>query len=273
VPATALLLALSAAFLHALWNLLLAGARDTQAAGAVMLLVSAAVFAPVAALTWNVQSAAVPYILASAAFQLAYFALLVAAYRSAELSLVYPIARGLAPVIVLLVTALVLAVRPTALESVGVVTVGIGVLLVRGIRHGDSRGALLGCAIAACIAGYTIIDKEGIRHADPVAYFELVNLALVLTYGAAVARRVGLHGLRAELGARTVVAGVAGFVAYVLVLAALERAPAAAVAAVRETSVVIATVLAVVVLGERVDAKRFVGAAAVVVGVALIALA
>jgi drug/metabolite transporter (DMT)-like permease len=273
VPAAALLLALSAAFLHALWNLLLAGARDTRAAGAVMLFVSAAVFAPVAAVTWNVEWAAVPYLLASTAFQLTYFTLLVAAYRSAELSLVYPIARGLAPVIVLAVTALALAVRPTALESVGVVTVGIGVVLVRGLRHGDARGVLLGCAIAACIAGYTIVDKEGIQHADPLSYFEIVNVVLALTFGGAVAWRVGVRSLRAELGARTVVAGVAGFVAYVLVLAALERAPAAGVAAVRETSVVIATALAALVLGERVGATRFAGAVAVVVGVALIALA
>jgi drug/metabolite transporter (DMT)-like permease len=273
VPATALLLALSAAFLHALWNLLLAGARDGQAAGAVMLFVSAAVFAPVAAVTWNVQSSAVPYLVGSATFQLAYFALLVAAYRRAELSLIYPIARGLAPVIVLVVTALALAVRPTALESLGVIIVGVGVVLVRGVRHGDSRGVLFSCAIAACIAGYTIIDKEGIRYADPVSYFEIVNLVVALVFGSVVARRVGFRGLRAELGARSVVAGLAGFVAYVLVLAALERAPAAAVAAVRETSVVIATVLAAVVLSERVDGTRLVGATAVVIGVALIALA
>jgi drug/metabolite transporter (DMT)-like permease len=273
VPVAALLLTLTAAFLHALWNLLLAGARDGQAAGAVMLVVSAVVFAPVAALTWNVEWDAVPYLVASAAFQLAYFALLVAAYGRAALSLVYPIARGLAPVIVLVVTALVLAVRPTALESLGVIAVGVGVVLVRGIRRGDSRGVLLGCAIAACIAGYTIIDKEGIQYADPVSYFEVVNLVVALVFGGAVAHRIGLRGVRAELGARSVVAGIAGFVAYVLVLAALERAPAAAVAAVRETSVVIATALATAVLGEPVNASRLVGAVFVVVGVALIALA
>jgi drug/metabolite transporter (DMT)-like permease len=273
VPVEALLLALSAAFLHALWNLLLAGARNTEAVGAAMLLVSAVVFAPVAAVTWNVESAAVPYLLASAAFQLAYFTLLVAAYRRAELSLVYPIARGLAPLIVLVVTAVVLAVRPSALESLGVVLVGIGVVLVRGLHPGRSRGALFGCAIAACIAGYTIVDKHGVQYADPVSYFELVNIAVALTFGGAVARRVGLRGLRAEFGLRVVVAGIAGFVAYVLVLAALERAPAAAVAAVRETSVVIATVLAAVVLRESVDARRFAGAGVVVAGVAIIALA
>jgi drug/metabolite transporter (DMT)-like permease len=274
VPTAALLLALGAAFLHAFWNLLLAGARDPEAAGVVMVVTSALVFAPVAAATWDVQSAVAPYLAASCCFQLAYFVLLVAAYSRSELSLVYPIARGLAPVIVLVVTAVALAVRPSWLEALGVVAVGAGVLLVRGFgRRRDPRGVLLGCAIAACIAGYTIIDKEGIRYSDPISYFEIVNIFLALTYGSAVAYRRGLPTLRAELHLRAMVAGIAGFAAYVLVLAALERAPAAAVSAVRETSVVIATALAALVLHEPVGATRAVGAVAVVGGVALIALA
>ena len=203
MPTAALLLALGAAFLHAFWNLLLAGARDPEAAGVVMVVTSALVFAPVAAATWDVQSAVAPYLAASCCFQLAYFVLLVAAYSRSELSLVYPIARGLAPVIVLVVTAVALAVRPSWLEALGVVAVGAGVLLVRGFgRRRDPRGVLLGCAIAACIAGYTIIDKEGIRYSDPISYFEIVNIFLALTYGSAVAYRRGLPTLRAELRLR-----------------------------------------------------------------------
>jgi drug/metabolite transporter (DMT)-like permease len=273
VPVGALLLALAAALLHALWNLLLAGARDTQAVAAVMLLVGVVVFAPVAAVTWDVSWAAAPYVAGSAAFQLTYFVLLVAAYSRAELSVVYPIARGLAPVIVLVVTALALAVRPSALQAVGVVVVGLGVLLVRGVAwRADARGLLLGCAIAACIAGYTIIDKEGLRHAEPVSYFELVMLISAATYPIFIVHRQGLRALYAELKPRAAVAGIAGFVAYILVLAALERAPAASVAAVRETSIVIAAALAAAVLGESVTAIRLAGACAVAGGVALIAL-
>jgi drug/metabolite transporter (DMT)-like permease len=87
-----------------------------------------------------------------------------------------------------------------------------------------------------------------------------------------VAHRKGLGALWAEVRPRALIAGIAGFAAYALVLAALERAPAAAVAAVRETSVVIATALAAAVLGERVGARRMAGAVVVVGGVALIAL-
>ncbi len=272
MPTEALLLALGAAALHALWNLLLAGARDIAAVAAVMLATSVVVFAPVAALTWQVSWEAAPYIAGSAALQLTYFTLLVAAYERSELSLVYPIARGLAPVITLVVSTAALAASPSAGQALGVVAIGIGVLLVRGLgRRVDPRGVALGCAIAACIAGYTLVDKEGLQHAEPVSYFELVSLG-TLPYVGVVAWLKGPKALRAEVRPRAVIAGIAGFVAYALVLAALELAPAAAVAAVRETSVVIATALAAAVLKESVGLRRLAGAAVVAGGVALIAL-
>lgn len=272
MPTAALLLALGAAALHALWNLLLAGARDTGVVAAVMLVTSVVAFAPVAALTWQVSWEAAPYIAGSAALQLAYFALLVAAYEGSELSLVYPIARGLAPVITLVVSTAALAASPSAGQALGVVAIAAGILLVRGPgRRVDPRGVVLGCLIAACIAGYTLVDKQGLQYAEPISYFELVLLG-TLPYAAVVARRKGLPALKAEVRPRAVIAGIAGFAAYALVLAALERAPAAAVAAVRETSVVIATALAAAVLREPVGARRLAGAGAVVAGVALIAL-
>ena len=97
MPATALALALAAAALHAGWNILIARAGDPEGAGAAAILIGAAAFAPVAALTWRVEWAALPYIGASAAAELAYFALLAAAYRRYDLSVVYPIARGPPP--------------------------------------------------------------------------------------------------------------------------------------------------------------------------------
>ena len=101
MPLSALVLALTAAFVHALWNLLLARARDVVAATAVALVVSVAVFAPVTAVVWEAESSVWPYLVASSCLQLLYFALLGAAYTRAELSVVYPLARGLAPVLVL----------------------------------------------------------------------------------------------------------------------------------------------------------------------------
>lgn len=270
MPVTALLLALAAAALHALWNLLLARSHDTEAATAVVLALGVVVYAPVAAATWHVEAAVVPYIACSAALELAYFALLAAAYRRAALSIVYPLARGIAPVLVLLAGAVFLAARPSAGEAAGVVVVALGVLLVRGLRR--ARGVLYGVAIAGLIAAYTLVDSRGIRHADPIAYLELELAGPAALYLAAVLAAKGVAPVRRELGLRALVAGAAVFGAYGLVLAALRLASAASVAAVRETSVVIAVVLAAPVLRERVGPSRLAGAVLVAGGVALLSV-
>ena len=98
---TALGLALGAAALHALWNLLLAGAADTRAATAAALAVGVLVLTPVAALTGTVHAGVWPYVAVSAALETGYFLLLTAAYGRGALSTVYPVARGSAPVLVL----------------------------------------------------------------------------------------------------------------------------------------------------------------------------
>jgi drug/metabolite transporter (DMT)-like permease len=268
MPATALAFALSAAVFHALWNLLLARERDVEAATAVALLTAELVFAPVAAVVWRAEPAVWPWLVGSGLFELAYFALLATAYRRAPLSVVYPVARGGAPVLVLAVSALALGHATSASQVAGVALVVCGVLLVRGLARADTTGLLFGLAIACCIAGYTLVDKHGIAHANPITYLELSMAAPTLVYAAAVAR---VKDVRAAVRPAPVLAGIATFVAYALVLAALERASAASVAAVRETSVVVAAALAAVVLKERVTVVRFAGACLVAGGIALLA--
>ena len=267
MPLDALALALGAAALHALWNLLLARERDTEAATAIALLALVATLVVPAALTWRVEGAAVPFIVASAALELTYVALLATAYRRYELSLVYPVARGLAPVLALVLVALVGAAIPSALGIAGVVVVAVGVLLVRGVR-GDAAGFAFGVVIAAAIAGYTVVDRYGIRHAAAGPYLLLVMLGPALVYPLLV----GTRRVRSALRPVTVVIGALSGSAYLLVLLALRLASAHAVAAVRETSVVMATAAAAVFLGERVGPTRLTGAVAVAVGVALLAL-
>ena len=273
MPATALAFALAAAFLHAFWNILLARARDVEAATAVALLVAVLAFAPVAAAVWGVRARVWPFLVGSAAFELLYFALLAAAYRRAHLSVVYPLARGAAPVLVLLVGVVALGAATSWRQGAGVVLVAAGVVLVRGVRL-NARGVdlLLGLPIAGCVAGYTLIDKHGVRYANPLAYLELAMILPAVAYAAAIAAAKGREALRAELHTATIAAGLATFGAYALVLAALQRASAASVAAVRETSVVIAAVLAGAVLKEPVGPARLSGAVLVAGGVALISL-
>jgi drug/metabolite transporter (DMT)-like permease len=267
VPADALGLALAAAGLHALWNLLLARERDTEAATAVALIVLVLALVLPAAISWRVEGAAVPFVLGSAALELSYVALLAAAYRRFELSLVYPVARGLAPVLALLLVVAAGGARPSAVGILGVLAVAAGVLLVRGLR-GSLGGLAYGVVIAAAIAGYTVVDRYGIHHASAAPYLLLVMLGPAVAYPIAVGKR----RVVAALSPATVVVGGASAGAYLLVLLALRLASAPAVAAVRESSVVIATALAAVVLRERVGLGRLGGATLVAAGVALLAL-
>jgi drug/metabolite transporter (DMT)-like permease len=274
VPAEALALTLAAAALHAGWNVLIARAGDPEGAGAAAVLFAVTVFAPVAILTWDVRASAIPYMAASAAAELVYFALLAAAYRRSEMSLVYPIARGLAPVLVLIGAAVATSFEPTAPEAAGVVAVAIGVLLVRGVtRRGDLAATAMAVCIAATIAFYTVVDKSGLQHAATIPYFEVVLATQGILYASALAIFRGPDVIRRGFSRWSMAAGIGMFGAYGLVLAALRLAPAASVAAVRETSVVMATGLAAIYLHEHVSRERAIGAVLVCAGVAVLALA
>lgn len=272
MPLSAFLLVIAAAFLHAGWNVLLARAGDVAAATTVSLVLAVLLFAPIALATWDVDAAALPWIAASALLEIAYFVLLTTAYTRSDLSLVYPVARGSAPVLVL-AGAVAAGATIGWMQAVGVVLVGGGILLVRGLTgEADARGVVLAIGIGAAIAGYTLVDKEGVEHASVIAYFELVlapvAVAAVLWHLATGKRQQ----LRDEIGWPTLAASVFAFTAYALVLGALTLAPAPAVAAIRETSVLVAVALGALVLRERVGRARAAGAALVVVGVAFVAL-
>jgi drug/metabolite transporter (DMT)-like permease len=273
MPLDALALAFGSAFLHALWNLLLARERDPEAATAVALVAAVAVFAPVLALDWDADAGVWPFVTVTSLLQLTYFALLSTAYRRAEITVVYPVARGVAPVIVLVAGVVLLGTGAGAAQAGGVCLVGLGVLLLRGLgARRDVEGVVFGLAVASCIAAYTLVDARGVEHAGPLVYLELGMIPATVGYVALLlALPHGSARLRRALRPAPATAGLLSFGAYALVLAALLRASAASVAAVRETSVLIAIALAAF-LGERVGATRAAGAGLVVAGVALIAL-
>jgi drug/metabolite transporter (DMT)-like permease len=273
VSGGALALALGAAFLHAGWNVLLAGSRNTAAATGGLLVWGVLLLAPFALVFGDVSVDAAPFIAASAAFELAYFVLLARAYREGAVSVVYPVARGVAPALVLAVGVLGLGKGVGWLAGVGVLAVSVGVLLLYRpdfVSRDDHKSGLLrrdvgfGLAIAATIAAYTLVDAEGVEHADPLAYLALVIAPCALLFPAFI-------GQRPELSARSALTAAATLGAYLLVLAALQLAPPAPVAATRESSIVIATVLAAVFLHERLTPTKLAGAVTVAAGVAAIA--
>jgi drug/metabolite transporter (DMT)-like permease len=271
VPLDAFGLALAAAFLHALWNVLLARTRDPRAATAVTFCIAVVVWAPVAAARWQVDTDVWPYVVGSAAFELAYVVLLGAAYERARLSIFYPIARGLAPVLILIVAVVALGAATSWRQALGVCAIGGGILLVRG-RRPDPASTAFGLAIATTIAGYTLIDNSGVTRADPLVYLELVMIAPAVLSAVFVGLRLGPDALRGAVRAETVLIAPLTLAPYALTLYALRLAPAAPVAAVRETSVLVATVLAARMLHEQVSAWRLAGASVVVAGVVLLAV-
>jgi drug/metabolite transporter (DMT)-like permease len=147
------------------------------------------------------------------------------------------------------------------------------VLLVRGLRRPDDPVVVaLALACGGCIAGYTVIDSHGLDHASPLPYLWVALAIVSLGYLPLIARLRGTAALRAAVRPQTVVAAVLFFGAYLLVLAALRLAEPGPVAAVRETSVVVATALGALVLREPVTRARWAGAVVVVAGIAVIAL-
>ena len=272
MPPLAIAFALTAALIHATWNLILAGSKDTSAAMAVAMLVGSLVILPLGLLRWRLDAEALPFVAVSAVLELVYFWMLARAYRQADLSLVYPIARGLAPVLVLIVSMVVLGQQMAAIGVAGVVMVAVGVVLVRGLRSPASWGDVaMAVGIAGLICGYTLVDQRGVSHADPLSYLTLVvGIPAVVYAGAIVVRGGGMIRLRAAASRPVLAGGVCVVAAYGLVLAALSMAPAAGVAALRETSIVMATILAAVVLKERVERSRWLGSVVVVAGIALV---
>ena len=131
----AVALALGAAVVHAIWNLLLSRAPDSEAATAVALGLGVCVFAVPAALSWRVQAGAWPYVAASAAFEIGYVATLAGALQRGDLSVVYPLARGSAPVLVLGVSAGLLGAATSAWQAGGVALVAVGIALIGGLRR------------------------------------------------------------------------------------------------------------------------------------------
>ncbi len=278
MSAAALGLALLAALVHAGWNQLLAGSRDPQGRIGVAMLVGAAATVPFAVVGFRWEAQAWPYVALSLAFSLAYVVSLGAAYRSAPMSTVYPVARGSAPVLVLLVGAVALGERVGPVAALGALVVAAGILLVGGLSaaSASARGVGVALLVGACIAGYTLVDARGVEHASVAAY-------LLLTQGLAGVGQVALASrgrggpgplVRQALGPgewwRTTAAGLGYFLAYGLVLLALREAPAGLVAAVRETSVVIAVLSLAATGQEPLRWRTVLGAVAVSAGVALV---
>lgn len=240
-----------------------------QAATAATFLLSTAIALPFALVWWHADPSVWPWALASTLLEAVYVVALALAYRGGEVSFVYPLTRGLAPVLVLGWSAVVLGHGVSAPEGLDVALVAVGVVAVRGVSaKGDAQGLLLVAVLAVTIASYTLVDRVGIGRAGALTYFVLTLAGPSIVY----LPLVGLRATRAELGLPVVGAALANLGSFVLGLLALRHGSAAAVLAVRSASVVVATALAARVLSEPVSRLRLAGSIVVFAGIALLAV-
>ncbi|PQO24022.1 peptide ABC transporter permease [Rhodobacteraceae bacterium WD3A24] len=266
---------LGAAFLHAGWNALIklgAGrvtgmALFTVAQGVIGVAVIAARPLPVPE-AW-------PWLLASGLTHAAYKGFLVLAYGAGDLSRVYPISRGAAPMMVLAATTLLLAEPMEPMARLGIIVLGAGILLMaRGaLRSGEARRLVplaLGTALAT--ACYTLIDGLGARvSGDAVGYvgWLFVIDATVFAAGVIVLRGPGGFRARPRDWALGAAGASASYLAYAIAVWAMTVAPLALVAALRETSILFAVVIGWLAFGERMDRNKAAAATLIVAGVAL----
>ncbi len=264
---------LGAALLHATWNAMVKSSRDVLLDLAAVTFGAGVAAAPLLFLVAPPGPASWPYLAATVVVHIGYYFALVGAYRAGDLSHGYPIMRGIAPLLVALCALTWFGEAPKPAIWAGVLLICGGVLSLglAGFHWRTSRvstgWALLNAVI---IAAYTLVDAAGVRlSGSPEGYvlwmFVLDSLPFPLIVLALRGSQFVEYGRRHW--ARGLTGGVLSAVAYGIALWAMTRAPVAAVAALRETSVIFAALIGAYILKEGHAGRRLGGAAAVVAGV------
>jgi drug/metabolite transporter (DMT)-like permease len=302
VPPFAIGLVAIAAVLHAGWNVLLKTSGDPLLTAVRLQAIGTLLLGPIALVAWfasgqpAIDGAGVLIALVSGVLEALYFFLLASAYRRGDLSLVYPLARGSAPLLAVLVGVFVLGERLSAIAALGVLLVLVGILVVArpwralGAAGREHRGAVgFALATGATIAAYSAVDRVGVRILVPWAYGAILAVFATTILGTIVlvGRRRGVLATPEPLATAAVrgsgerllrdgAAGVLSLTAYLLILFAYSVAPLAAVAPLRESAIVLAAAWGSFRLGEAAagrEAGLRIGAAGlVVVGAVLVAV-
>lgn len=270
---------LFAALLHAIWNAIAKGIPSRLASSALIALVYLVLGAAGAAFLPHPAPASWGFIAASCCLQTAYLILLTASYRHGDFSQVYPVARGLAVLLVALVSTVFLAEHLGTAQLAGVLIIGGSLLALAftGPRGSGRKGIGFAVLTGICIAAYSLVDGEGVRHAASpfgyVAWVFLLQGALIPAVcwwlapdRRALAREIRMHW---PIGA---VGGILSLAAYTIVVWAQSIAPLALVSALRETSVLLAGILGLLLFGERFRALRMTLTATAVVGIIVLQL-
>ncbi len=281
----------AAAVIHATWNVIIKTSGDPLKTSGRAMVAGVAVGLPFAIATYAaigappIPPAAIGLAVVSGLVETAYFVLLSAAYRRGDLSVVYPIARGTAPLFAVAAGVVILGERLGPLGALGVAGLAGGVLVIqrpwramRSVRDGGrvDRAVLFALATGLSIATYSAIDRVGVRLVEPWVFAAMLFPvgALALTAWIRFVDRA-----QVDDGAgwpRSAFAGVISLLGYLLILFAYSIAPLTIVAPLRESAIVLVSGWGSFRLGEAADrrdaARRVAGAGLVVAGALLVAL-
>ena len=282
MPILAILLLLAAAFLHALWNLLLKRSQEKYIAMGWQVILSGVLAFFLLLFTGLPPRSMWLFALISMTLEAVYFVLLSNAYSDHDFSLVYPIARGTAPAFLMLWSVLFLKEKPTLGGILGVSTIVGGMVIIGAtslIQNRGSRlhlkGVAIALAVALIISLYTLIDGTAVKNGPPLPYALTMFLfvpVLTTTYNI---RRFGWRPfLAAWKGPRIplILTAVLGVVAYLLALIAYSFAPLSYSGAIREVSVVIGAFLGWQFLEEPMGGMRVLGSLTIFAGILIIAI-
>ena len=264
---------LAAAAAHATWNAMIKSSRYALLDLALVVVFSGVATAPFLSFVAPPAPAVWPYIAASIVIHIAYYVALVGAYRAGDLSHGYPLMRGIAPIITSLCAVAWLGEAPRPLVWVGIALICGGVLSLglAGFHWRESRvSTTWALTNALIVAAYTLVDAAGVRTArTPGTYvvWLFVLDALPFPLFILLLKRREMLSYASRFWLRGLIGGALSAGAYGVVLWAMTRAPVAAVAALRETSVIFAALIGAWLLKEGHIARRLAGAAIVAAGV------
>lgn len=275
MPLAAIAAALTSALIHASWNAALKGGRGDRIADAFLIAVGGILMWGVVTAIWGASAPeAWPYLLASVLIHLVYWFALFSAYDAGDMSHIYTLSRGSAPLLVAIGAALAAAEIPPPVKMAGIALVSLGVLCVGISPRAPLKATLWALGIGLCISSYSLVDALGARIAgDALVYVAWTSGLMGLPMIAFAFWRRGPRLLKdaAVAPIRGLAIGVISFLGYGLVLWAQTFAPIAQVTALRETSVVFGALIAFVFLRERLGLRRWIGAFIVAAGAGLIA--
>ena len=288
MTALSLVLVLLSAVAHASWNLMLKRAGDPEVFAWVMLVVGSILLAPVGlALLWynSMDFPGLWFLLASVVLHVFYFMLLARGYATGDLSLVYPVARGMGPMLVPVLAVIFLGeiVETMAIVGIAAIVGGIYTISWWGNFHQVLRSPLLflrsvGMRYAVLtgltIAVYSIVDKEGVGHIQPLLYIYFLDIGTVALLAPYILANKGMETVKAEWRANAVpitVSGLLAFAAYGLVLTAFSLSRVSYVAPAREVGIVIGVLMGIFLLKEPFGRGRLLGSGLIVGGLVLIA--